>query len=320
MTNTLSLFKKVRSKVMHWWDRFRPGRNQRECDALYRLLYQLVHDKENSVRLSSLQTQEAFSNQWKEIPKGNALLSDPWFKTNVVKILCEEELLLKPEWFKNKKVLDAGCGNGRWSYALSQLGVDLTAVDINASALEATKEAVQAFNNPKRFVQSPLESLSEEQVPLHSYDLVFSWGVVHHCHSFNQSLTQLMNRVKDGGVLYLYLYGRESIPFDDDVALFKERVLYNTLPTWNDKLEFLMTKSGGDKAKVHINHDIYAPLINRRLTFDEVEEVLNRNGFSNIMRTIDHTELFIRAVKGPKNIDEKWLLPPKSKPYWFQRY
>lgn len=317
-TKAAAIKRKVSSKLASWWQRYRPGRSKAECNALYRLLYQLMHDKEQALALSALQTQEAFSTQWKDLPQGNALLSDPWFKSHVDKILCEEELLLKPEWFAGKHVLDAGCGNGRWSYGFAKLGASVTAVDINTSALEATKKALQEFETPKNFVHSALETL--DKLPLNAYDLVFSWGVIHHCQSFNKALDQLLKRVKEGGIIYLYLYGRESFSFDADLELFKERVIYNTLPTWNEKLQFLMEKSGGDRNRLHINHDIYAPLINRRLQFDEVRAVLSAQGFSHIERTIDHTELFIRAVKGPKNIDQQWVLPKKKPPFWFERY
>lgn len=314
--NIAKLKQKIAAKISYLLRRYKPGKIKRENDALYRLLYQLMHNKEEAITLSALQTQEAFSTQWKDLPTGNALLSDPWFKSNVSKILCEEELLIKPEWFHGKKILDAGCGNGRWSYGFAQLGADVTAVDVNSSALDATKEALQGFSSTKTFVHSSLEDL---ELPHKAYDLVFSWGVLHHCKSFNKSLDQVLKRVKEGGVIYLYLYGRESLAFNDDLELFKKRIAYNSLPTWDEKKKFLLEIAGGDQNKVHIVHDVYAPLINRRLEFGEVRDILQLQGFSHIERTIDHTELFIRAVKGSRNLDQQWLLPKKSGPVWFQR-
>jgi len=302
-----------------WLRQFSPLKSNRESDALYRLLYMLVHDKERSLELSALQTQQSFAKQWSDLQAGNALLSDAWFKQNVTRILCEEELLLKPEWFKGKRVLDAGCGNGRWSYGLAKLGSDVTAVDINTSALESAKKSLTENHLSARFVQSPLESL-DQALGSEQFDLVFSWGVVHHCVSFNESMKQIAQRVKDGGILYVYLYGRESMPFEVDLELFKQRITYNTLASWPEKEAFLLKKANGDPAQVHIAHDVYAPLLNRRLQFGEVQELLLSHGFSHIERTIDHTELFIRAVKGVKPIDQQWLLPAKQKPFWFERY
>ena len=33
------------------------------------------------------------------------------------------------DWFAGKSVLDAGCGNGRWSTAFARLGAQVTAID-----------------------------------------------------------------------------------------------------------------------------------------------------------------------------------------------
>lgn len=306
-------------EVASWGKRCLPFSRKKESDALYRLLYQLVHDKEQAIGLSALQTQQAFSTQWKDLPQGNALLTDPWFKDNVARILCEEEILLQPEWFKGKEILDAGCGNGRWSYGFARLGANVTAVDVNEIALESTKKALEGFNVSKKFIHSPLEKL-QEKTHGKKYDLVFSWGVIHHCHSFNQALSQVAQHVKEDGILYLYLYGRESYSFEADLQLFKERILYNSFPTQEEKMHFLLKKARGDRNRVHIFHDLYAPLINRRLSFEEVQQALEIHGFSHIERTIDHTELFIRAFKGKVVPHQQWLLPPKKPPYWFSRY
>lgn len=290
-----------------------------ETDALYRILYELVQDKEDSLDISSSQTKDAFAFQWENLPEGDGLLSDPWFKANVANILTDQELLIKPDWFAGKEVLDAGCGNGRWSYAFSQLGAKVTAVDINTIALEETKRTLSESPIKHEFYQSPLETLSAN-LPAKKFDVVFSWGVLHHCQSYNKAFHQLFNYVKEGGVIYLYLYGRESLSYSDDIDYFKERVIYNSLPSFEEKENFLLKKARGDRDKLHIYHDIYAPLVNRRLEFKEVKDVLEENGFCNIIRTIDHSELFVRAFKGNPTIPEEMLLPPKTKPFWFERY
>lgn len=134
-------------------------------------------------------------------PEGTALLGDPWFEENAARILSEEELQIHPNWFSGKEVLDAGCGSGRWSYGLAQLGAHITAVDINKSALNKTQSVLEKFEIPKKFIQTPLEQLTNA---LQSKQF-------HHCESFNQSLDQLTRCVKEGGMIYLYLYGRESL-------------------------------------------------------------------------------------------------------------
>ena len=78
--------------------------------------------------------------------------------------------------------------------------------------------------------------------------------------------------------------------------------------------------ASGDESNIHHVHDVYAPLINRRFQFGEVRDILHSMGSTDIVRTIDYTELWIRAVKGDDNTIVKTCgLPKKLPPYWFQR-
>src|SRR5207253_1358001 len=118
-----------------------------------------------------------------------------------------------------------GCGNGRWSFGLASLGAHLTCVDINPVAVEKTRAALEGCDVPKTFLVSPLEDVAAV-LRGRRFDLVFSWGVLHHARSFTRALEALASLVKPDGVLYLYLYGRQTLSFAADIALFKERVRY----------------------------------------------------------------------------------------------
>lgn len=288
----------------------------RDSDALYALLYDRVHDLDRSMEVSTASTAAAFGRQWTELPEGDYLLSDPWFRENVDRIITSQETLLKPEWFKGKRVLDAGCGNGRWSYGFSKLGAELTCADINDSALNATREAISVFGNPQSFLRSPLEDLGRV-LPAEGFDLVWCWGVAHHAVSFNRSLDSLAAAVRPGGVLYLYFYGRDTVTPKAELRTFKERVAYNVLMNDEQRRKFLVRKAHGNESLVHSMHDIYAPLINRRFGLEETRELLHKRGFTDCVQTIDNTEVFVRATRGDVDLSD-WTLPAKRPPYWFQ--
>ena len=314
------LIKKLLSPILRSYD-VRIERNRQDIDALYKLLYNQVHDLDLALPLASAQTIDAFGFQWSELQEGEAMLSDKWFKENVTNIISEREILLKEEWFKGKDVIDCGSGGGRWSYGLAKMGANVTAVDINTSAIEATKEVLKDINVQKNFILTPLEQLGANLPAGKKYDLAWSWGVLHHCSGFNEAFRQVMDCVKEGGFIYLYLYGRESVSYNDDINLFKNRVIYNTLGSWEEKERFLIEKANGDKTKLHQNHDIYSPLLNRRLEFDYVKKVLEENGFTDVTRTVVHTELNIRAVKGKMNpADKAMLLHPENNTSWALKY
>lgn len=296
-----------------------PLRLTREVDSLYTMLYHLVHDLDASPNFSALQTKDSFGFQWRRLEDGLFLLTDPWFKEQLTRIICQEEVLLKPEWFAGRKVLDAGCGNGRWAYGLASLGAHVTAVDINESAVEATRKALASLGTQHHVIQSPLEKL-DRVLAGKQFDLVWSWGVLHHCQSFSQALRAVTEALREGGVLYLYLYGRESLSYAQDLEFFKERIRYNVLPSWEAKREFLLTKAHGKEDQLHNLHDQFAPLINRRFHFATIEAMLRTLGFTEVTRTVAHTEVFVRAIKGDNPSLREWYLPQAQPPYWFERH
>ena len=294
------------------------NKNKNEINLLYRILYDQVHDLNESMEIVlKKNTQETFAKQWKQYKDGYYLLSDPWFKKNLTRIICEEEILIKPEWFKGKEILDAGCGNGRWTHGLCKLEAKVTSVDINIEAIEEAKRGTEELHNKPQFVNTSLENIKEKVNG--SFDLVFSWGVLHHCKSFNQSLNNLASLVKEGGIIYLYLYGRETNSMEEDLDLFKKRVHYNLMLDEEEQYRFLYEEANGDITRIHNLHDNYAPLVNRRHEFEDIKERLYELGFNSVLRTIDHSELFIRAFKGDFK-DTNYLLNPKKPPYWFQHH
>lgn len=289
------------------------------ADTDYKNLYDQFHDLDDSGDFAAEKTREAFQRQWQDHPEGRFLLSDDQFRNDLPRIICEEELLLSADWFKGKHVLDAGCGNGRWACGLAQLGAHVTAVDVTEKAIEVTRQALSRFDVEKRFVVSSLEDLPSRLGDA-KFDLVFCWGVLHHCRSFNQAFQATTSLVADGGLFYTYLYGRETMPYAEDIRRFKERVHFNTLDSEKKREDFLLGKAGGDRSNIHNVHDIYAPLINRRFEFADIKNRLEQEGFSDVIRTVDHSELFVRGVKGrPSNELLNSFLEKKPGPYWFQR-
>ena len=311
------------------------SKTQAEVDALYRFLHKYIHDNDRAPDLAAVQTADSFGFQWDKLQDGQYMTTDPWFRENVSRILCEQELMLPSEWFPGKRVLDCGCGGGRWSYGLAKLGANVTAVDINSSCISAAKAAMEGFTVDKQFVQSPLETLSEKLDCRHDYDLVFSWGVLHHCQSFTGALKEISGYVKEGGLLYLFLYGYEPDGYghENELEIFKQRIHYNGLRDWQAQEAFLRTKALNDPMKMNKKHDKLAPLINRRLKFEEVEKMLRGLGYTDVEQTkqcpptweetyrVGAThQLFVRAVKGDATEARKVSLPAPEPPYWFWKY
>ena len=87
-----------------------------------------------------------------------------------------DDIKLAPEWFRGKTVLDAGCGSGRWTYAMASLGATVIAVDLTDAGVLA------AYKGTKEFERVAVVQSNVSNLPFRpeSFDLVVSWGVLHH--------------------------------------------------------------------------------------------------------------------------------------------
>jgi SAM-dependent methyltransferase len=268
-------------------------------------------------RVLQKQTLASFDYQWRELTEGGALLTDDWFTRNVDRIISEELLCLDPAWFRGKRVLDAGSGNGRWTVGLLRLGCEVVAVDASLHALERLNESVQELAPESR---ARLETDTVDLLDLPAYlaserfDLVFSFGVLHHTGDTHAALRNVASLVGDEGVIFLYLYGQRSFSRRGRAMLELRRLALAPLPFGLKR--WLFAKTGGD---VHQAFDALSPTINARHTFEEVERRLEAEGFPAVEQTIEHSELFVRATRNLEALKGYELARP-SPPYWFDRY
>jgi SAM-dependent methyltransferase len=107
-------------------------------------------------------------------------------------------------FFAGKDVLDAGCGSGRWSYAMAQLGARVHAMDLTAAGPEALA-AELAGEAGVRICQADLYA---PPFPTRAFDFVLSWGVLHHTRSTHAGFKSVARFVNPGGTLYVMVYPR----------------------------------------------------------------------------------------------------------------
>lgn len=83
------------------------------------------------------------------------------------------------EKWKDKKVLEIGCGIGTDSINFSRAGAKLTAVELSEKSLEICKKRFEVYGLAANFHLCNAENLSS-LVPVEPYDLIYSFGVIHH--------------------------------------------------------------------------------------------------------------------------------------------
>jgi SAM-dependent methyltransferase len=104
------------------------------------------------------------------------------------------------EFFRGKKVLDAGCGIGRHAYYAAQYGAQVWAVDISDAVEVAARNTV---GTGAHIIQADLNHLPFRE---ESFDLVYSMGVLHHLPEPETAFRYLLRFVKPGGEFRMFLY------------------------------------------------------------------------------------------------------------------
>src|SRR5262249_38804101 len=113
-----------------------------------------------------------------------------------------------PRW-RGKKVLEIGWGIGTDGVNFARAGADRTAVELSGESLALCRRRFEAFGLSARFHQGNVEELSSI-VPVEPYDLVYSFGVVHHTPHPRRGIEQIMRYMRPGSELRLMLYAKIS--------------------------------------------------------------------------------------------------------------
>ncbi len=114
------------------------------------------------------------------------------------------------ERWKGKKVLEIGCGIGTDTINFARAGAEVTAVDLSAESLKLAKKRAEIFGLSDRinFYEVNAERLSE-YIPPQKYDLVYSFGVIHHSPHPEKIIEQIReNFVHSGSELKIMVYYR----------------------------------------------------------------------------------------------------------------
>lgn len=116
---------------------------------------------------------------------------------------------IDPGIVKEKECLDAGCGGGRYTIAMSNLGAKhAVGVDISKDAIEDAKRRRQAngfLDKDVEFRVCSLLKLPGEWTG--RFDFINCNGVLHHTTNPKAGLKELFRVLKPGGEAFIFVYG-----------------------------------------------------------------------------------------------------------------
>lgn len=110
------------------------------------------------------------------------------------------------------RFLDAGSGSGLSSLAARRLGATVVSFDYDPASVACTRELKRRY-----FPDDAAWSIEEGSVldpgylaQLGRFDVVYSWGVLHHTGQMYQALGNVAERVVPGGALFLSIYNDQG--------------------------------------------------------------------------------------------------------------
>jgi predicted RNA methylase len=138
--------------------------------------------------------------------------------------------LVGRESIQGRTFLDIGCGSGLFSLAALRLGCQrLLAVDLDPNSVQTTRKTLERYAPAGANWDCQRISVFDlDPAKVGTFDIVYSWGVLHHTGAMYKAIEKASAMVKPEGMLTLALYGKT--PF---CGLWRiEKRIYSRSPKW----------------------------------------------------------------------------------------
>ena len=147
----------------------------------------------------------------------------------IVEAVKSLQRFFNTEGYSNKTFLDIGCGSGLFSLAALKLGFKkVLAIDLDPDSVQATTSLLSQHAARDQWECRELSVFDLDPKTLGQFDVVYSWGVLHHTGDMRKAINLASQMVKPQGSLVLALY-RKTLMCD---FWTWEKRTYNNGPKW----------------------------------------------------------------------------------------
>jgi UDPglucose 6-dehydrogenase len=114
--------------------------------------------------------------------------------------------------YAGKNVLEVGCGIGTAAQSFVENGANYTGIDLSDYSIELAKKRFEVFQLSGNFfvdnIETPSSIIRENQ-----YDLIYSFGVLHHTPDVVRAIRCIYDQLKPGGEFKLMMYAKNSYKY-----------------------------------------------------------------------------------------------------------
>lgn len=118
--------------------------------------------------------------------------------------------LMGRESFDGERWIDVGCGSGLSSVAAATLGANVLAIDLDPKCVETTELLALRFGVADR-VTTQLRSVFDLGSLGREFDVVYSWGVLHHTGDMDRAIKRCLRVVRPHGEFAVALYRKTRL-------------------------------------------------------------------------------------------------------------
>ena len=107
-----------------------------------------------------------------------------------------------------KQILEVGCGAGSDLVRFAQAGANTTGVDLSPHSACLADSRLRLYHSQGNVLITDAENLPFKS---NTFDLVYSWGVLHHTPNTERAIEQIFRVTKHGGEICIMLYHKHSL-------------------------------------------------------------------------------------------------------------
>jgi 2-polyprenyl-3-methyl-5-hydroxy-6-metoxy-1,4-benzoquinol methylase len=107
-----------------------------------------------------------------------------------------------------RSVLEIGCGMGLHSELIARAGAHLTAIDISDTSIEATTRRMAMRQLEAHVMRMDARAL---EFPDDTFDMVWSWGVIHHSAETARIIKEIHRVLRSGGETRIMVYNLDGL-------------------------------------------------------------------------------------------------------------
>jgi len=108
------------------------------------------------------------------------------------------------------KLLEIGCSMGTDLLQLARRGLNVTGIDLTAAGIELARQRFELYGIPAELKVDDAENLSFSN---DSFNVVYSFGVLHHTPDTQRSIAEVYRVLKPGGLAVIMLYNHASVNY-----------------------------------------------------------------------------------------------------------